>query len=71
MANLIANLFNSSKHPLMSHPPRNNSPPCNQDNPPPPPLVPLPPPRTVSQLTFTCTKSTIEALEKGVKHVQR
>ena len=33
MANLIANLFNSSKHPLMSHPPRNNSPPCNQENP--------------------------------------
>ena len=36
MANLIANRFNSSKHPLVSHPPRNNSPPYNQENPPPP-----------------------------------
>ena len=24
-----------------------------------------------SQLTFTCSKSTIETLEKGVKYVQR
>ena len=24
----------------------------------------------LSQLTFTCSKSTIEALEKGVKYVQ-
>ena len=25
---------------------------------------------TLSQLTFTCSKSTIETLEKGVKYVQ-
>ena len=27
--------------------------------------------KSLSQLTFTCSKSTIEILEKGVKHVQR
>ena len=26
---------------------------------------------TVTLLTFTCSKSTIETLEKGVKYVQR